>query len=272
MDYFLSILAGVIQGLTEFLPISSSGHLIIFHEIFKLDTPSDLLFDVVLHLGTLIALLVFFYHDIEKMIRGFLSSLTNWNLNNNYNQRLSWMIIIGTIPAALAGYFLEDIIETSFRSPVIVAIMLIVVGILFMVTEKYSKRQRDVQMMSKLDSFVIGLFQILALIPGTSRSGITIVAGMGRKLKREEAARFSFLLSIPIIAGAGLKKVLDIDVLLGGDLINLALGLLSSAITGYFVVKYLIKYLSNHSLNIFAWYRLIIGCLILIWFFLFTGV
>lgn len=272
MDYLLSILAGVLQGLTEFLPISSSGHLVLFHEIFALNLPSDLLFDVVLHLGTLLALLLFFYRDLEKIIRGFLSSLTNWNLKNNYNQRLAWMIVIGTIPAALAGYFFDDLIETTLRSPLVVAIMLIVVGILFMVAEKYSKSQKDIQMMSKFDSLVIGLAQVLALIPGTSRSGITIIAGMSRKLKREEAARFSFILSMPIIAGAGFKQLLGADFSVFVNPLILIVGGLSAAFTGYFVIKFLIKYLSNHSLNIFAWYRLIIGCLILIWFFLFTGV
>lgn len=271
MDYILSIVAGIIQGLTEFLPISSSGHLILFHDIFDFHLPDDLLFDVTLHLGTLLAVVLFFYHDIIKIIRGFLSSLVNWNLKNNYNQRMAWMVLIGTLPAALAGFFLEDFIVDYLRSPVVVASMFIVVGLLFFVFEKYAKHQQDLQSASFFDSLVVGLAQVLALIPGVSRSGITIIAGMGRRLKREEAARFSFLISVPIIFGAGFKQSLEIKSFSDVNMMILALGVLSSAITGYFTIKYLIKYLSHHSLNIFAWYRLIIGCLILIWFFFFAA-
>jgi len=270
MDYLLSIFAGVIQGLTEFLPVSSSGHLVLFHEIFNFNFPDNVLFDVSLHLGTFVALFIFFYRDIEKMIRGFFSSLSNWNLKNNYNQRLAWLVIIGTIPAVIVGYLFDDFIEQNFRSPLTVGIMLIVVGILFWISEKKSIRQNNLQSMKRSDALLVGIAQILALIPGTSRSGITIIAGMGRKLKRDEAARFSFLLSMPIIFGAGIKKIIDIDSFGDVNFLLLFVGGISSAITGYFVVKYLIKYLSGHSLNIFAWYRLTIGCLILIWFFFFT--
>ncbi|MEK7072030.1 MAG: undecaprenyl-diphosphate phosphatase [Patescibacteria group bacterium] len=118
-------MAGVIQGLTEFLPISSSGHLILFHDIFDFHLPDELLFDVTLHLGTLIAVVLFFYRDIEKIVRGFLSSLVNWNLKNNYNQRIAWLVIIGTLPAALAGYLFEDFITNSLRSPLVVGICLL---------------------------------------------------------------------------------------------------------------------------------------------------
>ena len=272
MDYLLSILAGIIQGLAEFLPISSSGHLVIFHEIFKFDFVNDLAFDVALHLGTFLALVLFFYRDLEKIIRGFFSSLTNWNLSNNYNQRLAWLIILGTIPAVIAGYFGEDLIERYFRSPISVALMLIAVGLLFFVFEKKALKTGDLQTLSKTDSVIIGLAQALALIPGVSRSGITIIAGLGRKLKREEAARFSFLLSIPVVFGAGVKEVFNFGGLGLNDLVIVILGGLSATIVGYLAIKYLLKYLANHSLNIFAWYRLTIGCLILILSAIFGGV
>ncbi len=270
MDYILSIVAGIIQGLTEFLPISSSGHLILFHDIFDFHFPDELLFDVMLHLGTLAAVVVFFYHDIVKIIRGFLSSLVNWNLKNNYNQRVAWLVLIGTLPAAAVGYLFEDFITNTLRSPLVVAISLIVIGLLFFVTEKYAKSQKDLQIVKPLDALFIGIAQILALIPGVSRSGITIIAGMGRRLKREEAAKFSFLISAPIIFGAAAKQILEIRNFSEANFLVLALGVLSSGITGYLVIKFLIKYLSNHSLNIFAWYRLTIGCLTLIWFFFFA--
>src|SRR3989344_3406442 len=189
MNYLLSIIAGLIQGLTEFLPISSSGHLLLFHDVLGFDFSDELLFDVMLHLGTLVAVVVFFYHDLEKIIRGFLSSLVNWNLRNNYNQRVAWLVVAGTMPAALAGYFFEDFISTTLRSPLIVGIMFIVIGLLFFVFEHLAKKQKDIQMMSVPDSLIVGLAQILSLVPGVSRSGITIIAGLSRRLKREEAAK-----------------------------------------------------------------------------------
>ncbi|MEK7652874.1 MAG: undecaprenyl-diphosphatase UppP [Patescibacteria group bacterium] len=263
MNYILAAFAGILQGITEFLPISSSGHLVIFHDLFKFNLPNDLFFDVVLHLGTLVAIIVFFYRDIEKIIRGFFSSLANWNLKNNFNQRLAWLVILATIPAALAGYFLEDFINRYFRSAFSVAIMLIVVGLIFFISEKYAKRQKDLQAMNFRDAIIVGLLQIFALIPGVSRSGITIIAGLGRKLKREEAARFSFLISAPIIFGAGLKTMFNIDNWAGANLAVLVLGFISSAVFGYLAIRFMIQYLSRHSLNAFAWYRLIIGCLVL---------
>ena len=143
MDYLLSIIAGLIQGLTEFLPISSSGHLLLFHDVFGFDFSDELLFDVMLHLGTFVAVVIFFRHDLEKIIRGFLSSLVNWNLPNNYNQRVAWLVVIGTIPAALAGYFFEDFISTTLRSPLVVGVMFIAVGLLFFVFERIAKKQKD---------------------------------------------------------------------------------------------------------------------------------
>lgn len=263
-NYILAIFAGVLQGLTEFLPISSSGHLILFHDIFKFSLPDDLLFDIVLHIGTLVALLTFFYQDIEKIIRGFLSSLTNWNLANNFNQRLAWLVVIGTMPAVIIGYFAEDIIETTFRSSALVATTLILGAIVIWFTDKYSTRQREVGQMNMRDALLVGLAQAVALIPGVSRSGSTIVAGLWLKLKREEAARFSFLLSAPVIFGAALKKMIGAD-WSDADMMLLLLGGLSSGLSGYFVVKYLIKYLSAHSLSVFVWYRVGLGLVVLIW-------
>jgi len=263
-NYILAIFAGIIQGLTEFLPISSSGHLILFHDIFNFSLPDDLLFDVILHLGTLIALLTFFYRDVEKIIRGFLSSLTNWNLVNNFNQRLAWLVVIGTVPAVVIGYLAEDIIESAFRSSLLVASTLIIGAAIIWLADKYSIRQREVGQLTLRDAIIIGLAQAVALIPGISRAGSTIVAGLWLKMKREEAARFSFLLSIPAVFGATVKKLLDME-WQSADLTLLLLGGLASALTGYFVVKYLLKYLSSHSLSVFVWYRVALGSAVLIW-------
>ena len=275
MSYFFAILAGAIQGITEFLPISSSGHLVIFHDMFNFNLPDNVLFDVVLHLGSLVAILLVFYKDIVKIIRGFFSSLVNFNLSNNFNQRLAWMVIIGTIPAGILGFtfdhFITNTLHNNSIAPLVVAFMLIGVAILFWVVEKYATQQKDLREMTKVDSFILGCAQALALIPGTSRSGITIITGLWRNLKRSEAARFSFLLSVPVILGAGLKSFLDVTDWFQIPIMILIIGFLSAAITGYFSIKFLMKFLGNHSLNVFAWYRLVMGLFILGWFFLFRG-
>lgn len=264
-NYFLAIAAGVIQGLTEFLPISSSGHLIIFHDLFNFNPPDQLLFDVILHLGTLAAVVGFFYRDIFKIIRGFLSSLVNWNWSNNYNQRLAWLVIIGTIPAVAAGFFLEPLITDYLRSTYVVVVMLIAVAILFWVVEAWAKKHRTIQQGRIIDALVIGAAQALALIPGTSRSGITMVAGLSRSFKREEAARFSFLLSAPIVLGAAAKKIISVEQWANVDGLILVVGFVASTLTGYFVIKFFLRYLSHHSLNLFAWYRVGLGVVLLVW-------
>lgn len=269
MEYLLAVVAGLIQGLTEFIPVSSSGHLVIFHDLFKFNLPDDLLFDVVLHLGTFVALLVFFFKDVEKIIRGFLSSLTNWNLINNFNQRLSWLVIVGIIPAVVFGFSFEDLITGFFRASYWVGIMMILVAVLFWILEKYAAKTKTLQTMNFNDAFIVGCAQVLSFIPGTSRSGITIIAGLGQKLKREEATRFSFLMSIPVVFGAGMKSLFDVESWTNINVVILLIGGLSAAISGYLAIKYFLKYISRHSLNIFAWYRLIIGCLILTWLIFF---
>lgn len=265
MDYAVAVLAGVVQGLTEFLPISSSGHLVLLHDMFRIELGDDVLFDVILHLGTLAALVVYFYRDLEKVIRGFFSSLTNWNVRNNFNQRLAWLVILGTVPAALIGALAGDLIEESLREPWIVALMLVLVAAVFWISERYSTRQRDVQQLTVWDALVVGLAQVVAFIPGTSRSGMTIVAGLWRGLRREEAARFSFVLAIPIIAGAGLTKIISVESWSAVAWPLLLVGFAASAATGYIVIRFLLRYLTHHSLAVFAWYRIALAGLIILW-------
>lgn len=271
MDYLFAALAGLIQGLTEFIPISSSGHLIIFHDIIGFDLPDNLAFDAFLHMGTLLALVAFFFKDIVRIIKAFFSSLVKWDLKNDAYQRLAWMVIIGIIPAGLAGYFLEDVINLYFHdsayATLVVAFMLVIVAILFFAIENYAARA--IKLLEKLkvsDSILIGIAQAIALIPGTSRSGITIIAGMWRGFKREEAARFSFLLSIPVVLGAGVKSVGDMGVSSSAQWPLLAIGFAAAAISGYIAIRFLIRFLSNHSLRAFAWYRLAMGVFIFGWF------
>lgn len=264
-QYLLSILAGMIQGLTEFLPISSSGHLVIFHDFFGFNLADDLFFDVALHLATLFALILFFWKDILKLIKSFFQSLVSWNLKNDVSQRLSWYILIGTIPAVIIGYFLESEMELIFRNSLIVAVMLIAFGLLLYLADQFSQKIKDLKQLTFLGSIIIGVAQALALVPGVSRSGITIIAGLTQKLKREYAARYSFLLSMPVVFGAGIKKILDLHFLQfdQSQILILILGFISATLTGFFAIKYFLKFLQNHSFKFFAYYRIILGFVVL---------
>lgn len=263
-DLLYSVLAGVVQGITEFLPISSSGHLVLFHEFLNFDLPDSLAFDVVLHLGTLVALLVYFFSDVKKYLVAFFRSLIQWDLKNNKDQLLAWYLLVGTFPAAIVGFYFENIIEMYFRNAALVAVMLIAVGILLYLADRFFEKIKSMNDLSWRGAIIIGCAQALALIPGVSRSGITIIAGLSQKLQREQAARFAFLLSMPVVFGAGVKKVLDLEQINTEQSIIFLVGFLSSAAVGYLVIKYFIKFLQTYSLKIFAYYRVILGVVILI--------
>ena len=254
MNYLLATLAGAVQGLTEFLPISSTGHLIIFEKIFGISqTEFGLAFDASLHLGTLLAIVLFFYKDYLKII--------------NFKNALFVKLAVGTIPAVFFGLILETQIETTFRQTWIVGLSLILFSFVFILAEKLGKQIKSKDKTTIVDSALIGLFQSLALIPGISRSGSTISAGLFLGLKREEAAKFAFILAGPVIAGAGLKKffeVLTVQHFGSGDLSFFIVGIISSAIFGYLTIKYFLKYLSIKTLYPFVIYRIIVGLILLI--------
>ena len=266
MDLVYAIIFGAIQGLTEFLPVSSSGHLVALHDLFNFQLQSDLGFDVFLHLGTIVALFSFFYKDIAKYIKAFFSSIKKWDLKNQVDQKLAWLIILGTVPAAVAGFFLDEIIDLFLRQGWIVAIMLIVFAILFFVAEKYATKKKEMASLGWKGALWIGIAQAVALVPGVSRSGATIIAGMSAKLKRAQAARFAFLLSIPIVLGAGAKKTIDLisEGFITSEAWVYVLGFVASAVVGYFCVKYFLRYLEKYSLKPFAWYRIVIAILIIL--------
>lgn len=268
MTILSSIILGIIQGLTEFLPVSSSGHLIIFHDVFNWQTADDLAFDVFLHWGTLMALVLYFYKDIILYSKAFLKSLVKWNLKNDMNQRLAWLILISMIPAVIVGLFLEGILDWYFRNIISVAVFLIIIGFIFLVVEKFSARTKGLESLNWKRALILGIAQALALIPGVSRSGATISAGLALNMNREVAARFSFLMSIPIIFAAGLKKAWDIRTISLGlnEMVIYFLGVIAAALVGYLVIKFLLNYLKNHSLKIFAYYRIILGIIIIIYF------
>ena len=251
MNYLLAILAGFIQGLTEFLPISSTGHLIIFEKIFNISQDDfGLAFDASLHLGTLLAIIIFFYKDYLQLFK-----------NNQFVK-----LAIGTIPAIIFGLLFEVQINSTLRQIQIVALSLILFSFVLILAEKFGKQNKIVKDVNFVHALIIGLFQSLALIPGISRSGSTISAGLFLGLKRHDSARFAFLFSGPIVALAGLKKF--IDVLTSGTSIGqidfFLVGMISSAVFGYLTIKYFLKYLSTKTLYPFIVYRIILGIILLL--------
>lgn len=267
MDYIYSTILGIIQGLTEFWPVSSSGHLLVAHDLLNFDFVDNLGFDVALHLGTLLALLVYFYKDIYRYILAFIKSFANWDLKNNLDQRIAWYIFVGTFPAAFTGFFIADIAESTFRNLWLVASMLIIFGIFFILFEKLFPKIYELDKLTWYGVILIGVAQAIALVPGVSRSGITIITGLSQGLKRSAAAKFSFLLSIPVVFGAGLKKLYDVgkEGLTGSEWGVMIVGFIISAIVGYIAIKFLLKFLQNNPLNIFAYYRFVLAGVIIVY-------
>ena len=266
MVYVLSIILGLVQALTEFLPISSSAHLILFRAWLDFDFVDGLTFDVALHVGTLLAVIVYFHRDIRDLITGFVTGITNRD-PGNVSQRLVWYVIAACVPAAIAGLFLEDIIEIHLRNPAVIVVTLVLGGALFQLAEKFTSQQRVYEDMTLRSALVIGLAQTLALVPGVSRSGITIATGMVVRFKREEAARFSFLMSAPLLAGAGAKKAIDLSghEMMDGEMAVLLAGVVTSALAGWFVIRMLLGILRRYGLGVFAWYRYALAAVVAVY-------
>lgn len=256
------IISALIQSVTEFIPVSSSGHLVIWH-YFITAPVNDWHLDIMLHFGSVLALIVFFWSDIVRIIKEWLKSLIG--PLTPYG-RLGWLLIVSSIPAFVIGYFFADMIEIVFRSPYWVIGMLIVVSVLFIVIEKFAKADQKILDINFKRATLIGLAQCIAFIPGTSRSGITIVTGMLCKIKRAEAARYSFLLAIPTILGASLRGFIIIasQGTTMSNMIMLIIGLFISFIFSFYVIKFFIQYLNNHSLYPFAWYRIALAIMVLL--------
>jgi len=259
--FFLAVVLGLIQALTEFLPISSSGHLLLARAALDFDVVDGLTFDVAVHVGTLAAIVIYFRREIAEVVRGFLRTFTAPDLRGDVEQRLAWYVIAACVPAGLVGAFFETQIEIYFRHPAVVVFTLVAGGLLFLAAERWCRPQKAFDKITLGGALLVGLLQTLALIPGVSRSGITIVAGMMVGLRREEAARFSFVMASPLMAGAGLKKGLD---LVGqpvgqGEMVALAVGILTSALAGWLVIRFLIGFLRGHSLAVFAYYRFLLA-------------
>lgn len=257
MEILQAIILGLVQGFTEFIPISSSGHLILVGNFLHFSY-SGLAFDTALNIGTLAALFAFFWKDF-------------WNLAHDFimggkDRKLAGYIIVATIPAVVFGLLVQDLAETVFRSNVLVAFNLIWVAVLMLVIDRLPQITKKVQDIKLPQAVIVGFAQALALIPGTSRSGITITAGRALRLDRVTATRFSFLLSAPVITGATLKLILSDNTLSNmTHMPSLYIGgILGAFMAGYFSIKFLINYLSKNGLAIFAYYRIVVGILILL--------
>ncbi len=272
VTFLQAIILGIVQGLTEFIPISSSAHLIIIPWVFNWNDPAldSLTFDVALHLGTLLALLAYFWSDWVRLIKAGISSIAERSIGDNIDRKLAWYLVIGTIPGGIIGLLFEHKIEELFHpsdGPILFAsmvwmgIIVALLGGLLFLAERYARHVRKMDGLTLRDAILIGCSQALAIFPGVSRSGSTITAGLAVGLERETAARFSFLLSAPIIAGAGLKSLWDIykgihsGAITSSEIALFPIGFVAAAISGYFCIKFLLRFLQNNSTNVFVYYR-----------------
>ncbi len=278
MDILSAIVLGVVQGLTEFLPVSSSGHLVIFHEIFGMNDleESHLLFDTMLHVGTIVSILLVYRKDIVELIIAFFEMILDafkgkFDVKTSPEKRMVWLLIIGTIPAVIIGLIFKDIFEMMFKSIRLVGFTLLFTGFLLLLTNRIAKGSKNEKTTSYSNALFIGLFQSLAIIPGISRSGSTIVGGLLNGLKKEFAIKFSFLMSIPAILGAAVLQIPDISKRSfdSASIFPYIIGTIMAAVVGFFAIKFLIKLLEKGKFYIFSYYCWTVGLISIIYSFLF---
>ena len=260
MTVIEAIILGIIQGATEFLPISSSGHLILIPSIFSLDEP-NLNAIAIAHQGTLLAVLVYFRHDLWRIIRAVFAGLRARQPLAESDSRLGWHIAAGSVPAVVIGLLFANAIDQVLAKPAAAAAALIVTGVILIIGEQLVTGVKGLPQMGWADALIIGIAQALALVPGISRSGMTITAGLGRGLNRETAARYSFLLGVPVIAGAGLLAAVELaqSPTASDQLPLLTVTFLTAAIVGYACIHFLLSWLRKHSLYLFAAYCIAFG-------------
>ncbi len=270
MPIWEAALLGIIQGLTEFLPISSTAHLLVARQLLGHKKPEDA-FTVVIQLGTLAAVFVYFRTDIVRMWKGLVADIRARRFASTRDSRLGWLIVFGTVPVVLIGFFCKTWLKETFFNPTSIAVVAIVFALLMAWSEWWARRRtrrgllpREESEIGWRDALWIGLFQALALMPGGSRSGTTITAGLFAGLARPAAARFSFLLSLPAILGAGAKEMYDerASLFASDQVVSLAVGLLVSAVVGYLAIACLLNFLKRYSMAVFVVYRLVLAAAI----------
>jgi undecaprenyl-diphosphatase len=276
MPLIEAIVLGIVQGLTEFLPISSTAHLILIPWLFGWKDPG-LAFDVALHVGTLAAILIYFFRDWVQVIAQGLGMQSEHDPALSRNRGLLWLMVAATIPIGVFGYLFQHRAETAWRTPDVIAAMMILIGLILWWADHVGRKQKDLGHLSFADAMTVGFAQVLSIVPGTSRSGVTIAAGLLRNLDRATAARFSFLLSTPAIGAAAAKDFYDLMKHQGGIPADMRTALLAgivvSGITGCLVIRFFMNYLRRGTLTFFVAYRVIFGIIIiaLAHFFRFTG-
>lgn len=268
MTILQATILGIVQGLTELLPISSSAHLFLIPWIFNWDIPES--FDVALHFGTLLAIGIFFFKDWIELIKGGFNQLVK--KKKTTEGKMFWYIVLATIPGGIIGFILDKYAESILTKPIIIAIALIIMGIILYIVDKKCKSETEYKNMTLKQTFLIGLSQSLAFIPGVSRSGITMTTGRLMGVKRESAAKYSFMLSAPIVLAATIFKIKDfIKFFLVAEvtgIIAFAMGVIMSFIVGIFVIKFLLDYLKKGSFKGFAIYRVIVGIIVIAIYFI----
>ncbi|MGD0248568.1 MAG: undecaprenyl-diphosphatase UppP [Candidatus Limnocylindrales bacterium] len=264
-----ALVMGLVQGLTEFLPVSSSGHLILVPWLFGWKDPfiDSLAFSVTLHMGTLLALLVFFWRDWLRLIPAGLASIRDRSLRGDADRKMAWLIVVATIPAVIVGPLLNDTIESWVREPARVALMLCVGAAILWLADRWGSMAREMDSLTFPGALAIGLAQALALVPGISRSGISISAGLFAGLNREAAARFSFLMATPVVAGAGLweaRKILTHEAGVTPDTHLMAIGFVAAAVSGLLAIRFMLEFLKRQPLTGFVIYRIVLAMLVFI--------
>lgn len=267
MTILQAIVLGLVQGITEFAPVSSSGHLILVPWLFGWtivqDPALNKTFDVALHMGTLLGALIYFWSDVVRYVKAWFTSIRRRSIGS-VDEKLAWALVIGTIPGALAGALLESTIEEKLGQPWLIAVMLAVFGVVLYVVDRICRADRSFETIGPRTGLFLGAAQALALQPGVSRSGVTLTASRLIGLDRESAARFSFLLAMPIIAGAGISKTIDAaHTGLHGYGPQFVWGFVASAVSGFAVIWFLLRYLRRHDFLVFMIYRLAVAALVL---------
>jgi len=263
MNILQAIILGIVQGLTEFLPISSSAHLVLVPYFlgWRIPQPIAFSFDVLVQLGTLAAVIVYFRKELLLIIKAVWKGVIEKDLFSTEDARLGWLLVLATLPGIATGLFLKDTVERAFSNPILTAFFLFGTSFLMVIAELVGKRSREITSLTWLDALWVGLFQALSIFPGISRSGSTISAGMMRNVKRKSSSKFSFLMSIPIMLGAGVVSFVDLihTPELSDIFIPIVIGFISAAITGYFAIRWLLGYISKHSFFAFAIYCVLLG-------------
>jgi undecaprenyl-diphosphatase len=272
MTIWQALILGIIQGITEFLPISSSGHLVITPFLLNWSIPEEYIFpfDVLVQMGTLVAVIIYFRKYLINIVVAVFKGIINKDPFGTSDAKLGWLVVLSTIPAIFGGLFLEDQVEAAFQSVQFTAFFLLFTALMLWLAEKLSDRIKKMEEISTLDAFIIGCFQVLAIFPGVSRSGSTIAGGLLRKLKCEEAAKFSFLMSIPVMLGAGVMSINDLVNIpdLSTFLPLLIVGFVAAGIVGFLSIHWLLQFLNKNKLSYFSIYCVILSIITLVVYYI----